>query len=73
MPAGKLVHDINGTFAAVSLHLRLIPAAQLPPLSREHLQAALRGLELARDQLIQLAEVLRDLGPARRQTRSVRK
>jgi hypothetical protein len=60
----KLVHELSGTLAAITLHLRLAKGQPLPVTSAEHLDAALAAIGASRDQLTELAELLRRLEAA---------
>ena len=58
-PGSKLVHELGGTLATISLHLRMASEHPLPLSSTQHLDAAGEALLASRDQLAQLAEILR--------------
>ena len=57
-PGSKLVHELGGTLATISLHLRMASESPLPLVSAQHLDAAGQALHASRDQLAQLAEIL---------------
>jgi hypothetical protein len=53
-----LVHELGGTLAAIGLHLRMAMEQALPPVSAQHLEAAVEAIRSSRDQLTELAELL---------------
>jgi hypothetical protein len=62
-PGSKLVHELGGTLATISLHLRMASESPLPRVSAQHLDAAAQALHASRNQLAQLGEILLRVEP----------
>jgi hypothetical protein len=65
-PGAKLVHDLNGSLAAIGLHLHLAADGNLPARSAENLRNGLAAVRQMREQMAELAELLSKLPPRAR-------
>jgi hypothetical protein len=57
----QLVHDVRGSLAAISLHLHMAAADDLPPHIAERVRDSLEAVRLARGHLAELAEIVERL------------
>ncbi len=59
--ASKLVHELGGSLATVSLHLQMMFAESLPEHIAQHVRASLRALKLSRAQLVRIGELTKNI------------